>query len=463
MSTLRVDALVAEIGSTTTLVNAFDGLHALPRFLGQGSAPTTVEQGDVLTGLKAALDDLKNNLGTEQLTWEDLFATSSAAGGLRMSVHGLVYDMTVRAAHAAALGAGAVIKMVTAGRMTAGDLEALAQLKPNLILLAGGTDFGERETALFNARAVAALGLDDIPVIYAGNTQNQAEIRQLFKEKGLPLKVCENVYPRLDDLNIEPARKVIQQLFEQHIVKAPGMAQVYDLVTQPLMPTPGAVMEMTRLLHEHMGDLAVLDIGGATTDVHSVCEETEEIARLQTRAGPLFMRTVEGDLGLYVNASHLLEGIGAEKADRELQMDSRAVLQGCGPVPRDDEQRRLMAFLAREAGLTALSRHAGTLRHLYLPGGRQRVAEGKDLTGCRYLVGTGGALTRLPQRRQILEALRDMNRSRKWLFPPPGEMDILVDNDYIMASLGILSRKHPQAALALMDQSFQAESQRTKE
>ncbi len=460
MTALHVDALVAEIGSTTTLVNAFDGLNALPRFLGQGSAPTSVAAGDVLLGLNQALDNLKSNLDVDELTWGDLFATSSAAGGLRMSVHGLVYDMTVRAAHAAALGAGAVIRQVTAGKMTEGDLNALQALRPNLILIAGGTDYGERETALYNAKAIAALHMQDIPVIYAGNIQNRAEVQQLFEAQGLTLSVCENVYPRLDDLNIEPARKVIQQLFEQHIVKAPGMERVYEQVTQPLMPTPGAVMEMTRLLYEHMGGLVVLDIGGATTDVHSACEESEEVARVQTRAEPLFMRTVEGDLGLYVNAGTLLDTLGTEQLDRELGLDSRAVLSACGPVPQTEEQFRLVERLAKEAGLTALGRHAGKVRHVFLPGGRQRIAEGKDLTGARCLVGTGGALTRLPGRQQVLHALRDMNSSRKWLLPRPGEMDIVVDSHYIMASLGVLSRKHPQAALELMRQSFDADTER---
>ena len=125
---MTVDALVAEIGSTTTVVSAFDGLDSkAPLFLGQGSGPTTVESGDVGLGLKTALEDLKNNLEAKRpcwekgsafhLEWKNFLACSSAAGGLRMTVHGLVMDMTVRAAREAALGAGAVIKQVTAGRM----------------------------------------------------------------------------------------------------------------------------------------------------------------------------------------------------------------------------------------------------------------------------------------------------------------------------------------------------------
>jgi hypothetical protein len=114
---MKINVLVAEIGSTTTVVNAFDNIMSpCPEFIGQGQAPTTVLNGDVTEGLKGAVENLKKNIGITKLEWDEFLATSSAAGGLRMTVHGLVYDMTVRAAKEAALGAGAIIKHVTAGK-----------------------------------------------------------------------------------------------------------------------------------------------------------------------------------------------------------------------------------------------------------------------------------------------------------------------------------------------------------
>lgn len=448
-----IDALVAEIGSTTTLINAFDGLDSAPSFLGQGAAPTTVLEGDVRLGLSSAIKDLEQKLGYP-VSYRDLFATSSAAGGLRMSVHGLVYDMTVRAAEAAALGAGGVIKMVTAGRMTEDDLNALSHLHPNLILIAGGTDYGERDTALYNARAVAALRLRDVPVLYAGNIQNREAVKAVFDMQGIPCACCDNVYPRLDELNIEPARRQIHRLFETHIVKAPGMEHIYDMVTQPVMPTPGAVMEAAQLLYPVMGDLAVIDVGGATTDVHSACEESEDMAKVQTRPEPLFLRTVEGDLGVYVNARHLVDTLGADVLLSELKIDAEKVLLSLPPIPETEEQTLFTERLTLEAAMTALRRHAGSLRSIYLPSGRQLVAEGKDLTMLKHLIATGGALTRLPNRLTIMAALRDMNTSGKWLYPKPGEVALHTDRHYIMASVGALSRRHPAAAIQLMQDSF---------
>ena len=234
-------------------------------------APTTAHLGDVTLGLQAAVDNLKQNLGAGELYWDRMLAASSAAGGLSMSVHGLVYDMTARAAQLAALGAGAVVRQVTAGKLGPYELKALRQLSPSLILLAGGTDFGDRETAVFNARQIAGLKLS-IPVLYAGNIAAADEVRGIFEAEGQPLSVVDNVYPRLDELNIEPARRAIQDLFETHIVRAPGMARIRQMVGGAILPTPGAVMEAVRALHPVLGDLLAVDIGGATTDVHSAAE-----------------------------------------------------------------------------------------------------------------------------------------------------------------------------------------------
>ena len=151
--------ILAEIGSTTTVVNAFD--LEKPLFLGQGQAPTSVLEGDVRIGLRQATDSLAAALGTDRVEYGEMFATSSAAGGLRMTVHGLIYDMTVKAAREAALGAGGIIKMTTAGRLRRSDLEKIREQKPNLILIAGGTDYGERDTAVYNAELIAAAGLKD--------------------------------------------------------------------------------------------------------------------------------------------------------------------------------------------------------------------------------------------------------------------------------------------------------------
>lgn len=451
---MNIDVLVAEIGSTTTLVNAFAGINTdEPRFIGQGQAPTSVLEGDVRIGLEGAVEDLKNRLGLDKIEYGEMLATSSAAGGLRMCVHGLVYDMTVKAAQAAALGAGAIVTMATAGKMSEYDIEDLVASRPNLILLAGGTDYGERETALYNAARIAETGLK-APVIYAGNVQNQRAVMDIFKKAGVSCTVTENVYPKLDKLNIEPARKIIHKVFEEHIIKAPGMEHIRDMVTGSIMPTPGAVMEAVQLIYNEIGDVVAVDIGGATTDVHSVTGGSEEIGILMTSPEPFAKRTVEGDLGLYVNAKNLIERIGESALQNELGIDMEAVMANYLPIPKTEGQFKLTERLCREAGLVALERHAGALRYIYTPSGRKAVAEGKDLTAVKTIIGTGGALTRLPHREQLLRALADCNATGMMLYPKPSKIRLLFDDDYIMASLGVMSKHYPEAALKLMKRSL---------
>lgn len=451
---MHVNVLVAEIGSTTTIVNAFDGLgSASPRFIAQGKAPTTVLDGDVRIGLRKAVDDLLLHTGEKTLTYDRMLASGSAAGGLRMTVHGLVRDMTVRAAEAAALGAGAIIVQTTAGKMNAFDLEDLIAAHPNLILLAGGTDYGERETAVSNMKLISSSGLKT-PVIYCGNVQNRTIVSRIAEENGIPLSIADNVYPKLDELNVESVRKVIHAMFEKHIVNAPGMEHIRDMVNGAILPTPGSVMLASQLLYDEIGDLVTIDIGGATTDVHSVTDGSPEIVSMMTSPEPKAKRTVEGDLGLYINAHNLVDRIGRETLNHELGIDTDTVMQSYLPIPETETQFRLTERLCLEAGLTALDRHAGKLRHLYTPQGRRTIAEGKDLTAIRWFVGTGGALTRLPHRASILRTIADCNKNRMQLLPSPGTAKTLFDHDYIMASAGVLSKEDPESALLLLKESI---------
>lgn len=454
---MKADVLVAEIGSTTTVVNAFTGLGTdRPLFWGQGEAPTSVLEGDVRVGLRGAIDDLCRNKGIPSLEYGEMLATSSAAGGLKMTVHGLVYDMTAKAAKEAALGAGAIIHYVTAGRLRRSDLAKIKEIDPNLILIAGGVDFGERDTALDNAEMIRSLGLKT-PVVYAGNVENQEEMKLIFdEESGQELYIVENVYPKIDELNVEPCRRVIQHAFEEHITKAPGMEHVRDLVSGPIIPTPGAVMEATKVLYGRIGDVMVLDVGGATTDVHSVADESDKIARLMISPEPKAKRTVEGDLGVYVNRMHVIDSIGEEKMREDcaaMGIDYDEVLASYKAIPKNDAEVKFVERLTEEAVLKGVERHAGRLRYIYGPSGRSTLAEGKDLTQVKYIIGTGGALTRLPRGREILGMIAPHNDSGMLLFPSE-HAQILIDNDYIMASLGVLSKRYPEDALKLMESSF---------
>jgi len=443
----NVDVLVAEIGSTTTVVNAFN--FNPEKFIGQGQAATSVLDGDVTIGLKNAVKDLESKLGDE-IKWGEMLAASSAAGGLKMCVHGLVYDMTVRAATEAALGAGAVLKLATSGKLMRTDIAKVKEQNPNIILVAGGVDYGERETAVHNFEKLTD-AYPNLPFIYAGNIQNHEEIKLIAEEKNIRVYITENVYPNVDELNVEPTRKIIQDVFEEHIVHAPGMSEIRTMIKGKIMPTPGAVMAAAKLLAEEIGDLIVFDVGGATTDLHSVTEGSPEIAETMISPEPIAKRTVEGDLGVFVNIPHIVDKIGLDELKKQFP-NAEELIRDAKPIPETDAEKAFIERLTQTAISTALNRHAGKLIDFYGPVGKKTVATGKDLTAVKHLVGTGGALTRLPNRIDIMKNLLEPSTSPR-LGPREGAQ-ILVDNHYIMASLGVLSASYKDAALRLMQQSI---------
>lgn len=450
---MKVDVLVAEIGSTTTTVSAFDGLASSPVFLGQGLSETTPE--DVEVGFRKALKNLEKKLG-EEVVAKETYAASSAAGGLRMTVHGLVYDMTVKAAKEAALGAGANIKLVTAGLLSDFDLRKIKTLNPNIIMIAGGLDYGEARTALANCEAVAALKLN-IPVLYAGNAAIHEEVREIFKTHGQEgfLFLSENVYPKIDVLNVNPARKIIHSVFEKHITEAPGMEKIRSFISEKIIPTPGAVLKTSLLLHDFLGDLMCVDIGGATTDVFSVAEETEKIGRILTAPEPFAKRTVEGDLGVFANRENLISLLGKEAIQKRLRLtfeELERLLSEYEKIP-SPEQIPLTELLAEGALAEAVKRHTGRIINLYGGSGKTQAAEGKDLTGVKNFIATGGALTRLPNGRMIIE--RFLDKKNPGLLLPKGEVKVLLDRDYVMAALGTFADRYPEAAAKLALKSLE--------
>src|SRR5690348_5020392 len=87
---------------------------------------------------------------------EEALPASSAGGGLRVAAVGLVADLTAAAARQAALNAGARVEVVLAGSLEDEQLDELQAARPEIVLFAGGTDGGQAELVLENARRLAA-------------------------------------------------------------------------------------------------------------------------------------------------------------------------------------------------------------------------------------------------------------------------------------------------------------------
>ena len=443
---MKVDVLVAEIGSTTTIVNAFN-LHRKPTgYVGRGFSATTVDS-DVTIGLEKAIDDLKKNLNIDELLYDEMFATSSAAGGLKITVHGLVYEMTAKAAKQAALNAGANIHLVTANLLEDEHVEQIRNLKPNIIIIAGGTNFGEKEVAYQNVLKVKDL---NIPLIYGGNIENH---HRLLKLNLAHLTIVDNVYPRVDDFNILPLRSAIYEIFEKHIIHAKGMHKINDMIKGHIIPTPGAVMETTLLLNDLFNGVMTLDVGGATTDVHSVCEP-KEIYRKYSDGEPLFKRTVEGDLGVYINRMLVFEQANKVKLLKALDINEKEainLLKNEPFIPQTIKGINLIEFLTETCVHKALDRHIGDLKRVFTTNGMKVIPDGKDTSQVKAIFLTGGACLAHPN---IEISIKDYLENAVTKLVPHKNIAIFKDVDYIFSSLGVLSLTYRSEVLEILKKMF---------
>lgn len=442
---MNVDCLIAEIGSTTTVVNAFN-LHQDIKFVGRGIHQTTVST-DVREGLSLAILDLKENLNVDELTYDEFFASSSAAGGLKITVHGLVYEMTARAAKEAALNAGGNIHLITANRLANEHIEKIKQVKPNMIIIAGGTDYGEKEVAYQNLLDVIELG---IPIIYAGNIANHERIHHLNRSN---ITIVDNVYPRVDVFNIMPLREAIYQTFEHHIIHAKGMKDIFSMVDHVIIPTPGAVMDATMLLDEMFDGVMTIDVGGATTDVHSISKPKPEFERM-LEGEPLQKRTVEGDLGVFINRLMVIDTFKDHEIKHRFKMTKDEVMDNLSHepfIPATDLGKTLIDMLCERCVELAMDRHVGDLKKVFTINGYKVIPEGKDCTQVKAIFLTGGALLNAKDSEQMIR--KYLLRQQTKLVPDP-QVPIYRDHDYIFASLGVLSRVYPEQAKALLKQTL---------
>lgn len=446
----EIEILTIEVGSTITKVNGFNLAEGGGfEHVAQGFAPTSVAQGDVGLGVQQATADLESRFGAP-VGNPEIFVNSSAAGGLRMTVHGLTYSMTARAAREASLGAGAIVKMVTAGALDDFELEEISAIHPNIILLAGGVDFGEKATVLRNAEKLASLKLT-VPVVYAGNVALRKPIHHLFHEAGIELLLADNVFPDVDVLNIEPLRHLIHEVFSRHIIHAPGMAKFAELTHWGILPTPGAVLRGTELFAEVMGDCLVFDVGGATTDVHSVTDGSSEFASKLVEPEPRAKRTVEGDLGVYVNARNIMDMAGDEAWEARMS-DLQA-------MPATEREKELTRWLCARAVEVGARRHAGVVTDLYTPTGKKKIVKGKDLTAVKWVVATGGALTRIEGGADCLRAI--CTGAGKHLLPSK-DARILIDRNYLFSALGTLAQAYPEEVKRTFERWAGAEGELAK-
>ena len=453
--------LLIDFGSTYTKLTAVD--VEAETLLGTAAAYTTV-QTDINEGLHEAMKALEAKTGP--VSYEKCYACSSAAGGLRMVTSGLVPELTGEAAKLASLGAGAKVVGVYAFQLTEDDIEDIREAKPDIFLLVGGTDGGNTECILHNAKVLADMK-PDFPIVVAGNRTAARQCQRILE--GCEVYVCPNVMPKFGVLNIEPTQKQIRQIFLNRIVQAKGLSKAAQLLSDIMMPTPSAVLQAMELLAQGcegeagIGELVAVDVGGATTDVYSIADGMPEHMNTVYKGlpEPYAKRTVEGDIGMRYSIRGILEAAGEQRVcqlsglskDRVQTLVSH-LAEHTDTLPGEDADLSALDYaLASLAIEEAVRRHAGTIQETYTMMGKTYVQEGKNLTQVKKIVVTGGSL---------IHTERTADIAKHALFDPqkpdslrPVQADVLVDRTYILAAMGLLSSYYPQTALRIMKKELE--------
>ena len=468
--------LATDCGSTTTkaiLIRREDDAY---RLAARGEAPTTVESpfDDVTLGVLNAVREVEDltglrlsaadGIGTREGGTEgaDLYvSTSSAGGGLQMTVAGVVSAMTAESASRAALGAGAIVMDVIAvddGRQEHERIERIRHMRPDMILLSGGTDGGtithvvETAELLLAADPRPRLGSGyALPVVYAGNRDAREEVAKVLG-KGMDLRVVDNLRPTLDRENLGPAREAIHELFLEHVMQqAPGYGKLTDWTSADIMPTPQAVGAMVQTVAEQR-DLNVLavDIGGATTDVFSVF-------------GGAFHRTVSANLGMSYSICNVLAESGTDNVVRwlpfgldsdELRNRLRNKMIRPTTIPQTIQDLIVEQALAREALRLALDHHRelavglkGVQQERTIGDALTQEATGQtvvDMKELDLIIGSGGVLSHAPDRAQAALMMIDA-------FQPEGVTQLAVDSIFMMPQLGVLAQVVPEASVQVFE------------
>ena len=476
-SVYPLNVIVAtDCGSTTTKAILIEKVGNEYRQTFRGEAPTTVEAPfeDVTRGVLNAIAEIEELSGRKILdgnkiltpnraaqgdpkTGVDIYiSTSSAGGGLQMMVTGVVQNMTGESAQRAALGAGAIVIDVLAsndGRLPHEKIERIRTMRPDMILMSGGTDGGAVTHVIEMAEYIAAAeprprfgATYKLPLIYAGNKDARGQVQQILGEKSA-LEMTDNIRPVLERENLAPARHKIHDLFLEHVMQqAPGYKQLIDMAGAPIMPTPaavGVIME-TIAKHEHLNLIGV-DIGGATTDVFSVFEG-------------VFNRTVSANLGMSYSISNVLAEAGLANIMRwvpftidEQTLRNRIKNKMVRPttIPQTLDELQIEQAISREALRLALIHHKslatglkGVQQERTISDVFEQQTSGKtliDMLKLDLIVGSGGILSHAPRRIQSMLMMVDA-------YEPLGFTRLSVDSIFMMPHLGVLSTIDEKAA-----------------
>jgi uncharacterized protein (TIGR01319 family) len=352
------------------------------------------------------------------------------------------------------------------GRRAHEKVRRLRQLRPDMILLSGGTDGGDVKRVTELAEIIAAadprarLGAGyELPVIYAGYKDAAAMVQACLGSR-TALSVVPNLRPSLEREHLGPARDAIHELFMEHVMAhAPGYKKLMSWSPVPIMPTPGAVgLIIEKVAKRDRMAVVGVDIGGATTDVFSVFRVPGA-----ANDATVFNRTVSANLGMSYSVSNVMAEAGIANILRwvpfavdEVELRNRIKNKMIRPttIPQTLDDLVIEQAICREALRLSFEQHKALAVGLK---GKQTARDISDvldqsssgsslvdLVDLGLLVGSGGVLSHAPRRAQSMLMMIDA-------FLPEGITELAVDSIFMTPQLGVLSTVHEAAATEVFE------------
>jgi uncharacterized protein (TIGR01319 family) len=484
-----VRVLITDCGSTTTKALLFEEAEGVWTLIGQADAPTTVEPpvSNVTVGVLNAVRELEEISHRQLLTDTskrtresshrpflptsgrdgiDLFiSTSSAGGGLQMIVTGLARQLSAHSAQRAALGAGAIVLDVVCnddGRSDYERIETLRTLKPDILLMSGGTEGGAREQLTDMAELVRAAAPEPrfgaslkLPCLFAGNSKVAEEVGKLLSST-TDFHNVPNIRPALEKEDIFPAREAIHELFLSHVMShSPGYKELLSWCDKPIEPTPNAAGRVIETYAREMNkQVLCVDIGGATTDIFSLCRSSY--------GALVYNRSVSANLGMSYSAGYVLKEAGLKGIAQWLpfSIDSEELIHLLRnkmvrptTIPHDLTDLLVEQSLAREALRLSLRHHRSLA--VGLGGAIKKNTIGSifsqrtpssllSLRELDMIIGSGGVISHAPTPMSALAILLDG-------FQPEGITELSVDSIFMLPHLGMLTHVSGDGARVLLE------------
>ncbi|MFR4814892.1 methylaspartate mutase accessory protein GlmL [Peptoniphilus sp.] len=437
--------LLVDVGSTYTKLHLVDTNKNV--ILAGASSYTTVET-DVREGFNKAYKKLRE---ISDVKYDKILGCSSASGGLKVIAIGFSKSLTTDAARLASLSSGARILNVYSYELKDEQVEEIKSAGADIIVLCGGTDHGNRDNIIYNAKKLAK-GSVKTPVVVAGNIDTHEEIRDIFNKADVSCDFTENVMPTTNTINYRPLRQTIGDLFIKTIAHAKGI----DLLSKDfeiLLPTPVAVQKAMSVYAKYLDKVILsVDIGGATTDIHSIGKTYygEENIISPPIDEPYEKRTVEGDMGMRYSATALYESVGEEPflkfGIKDAKEKTEFRFNHTNYIPDNDEDLFFDNVLCYIATHTSLMRHVGHIKKIKTPTRTIYEQYGKDLRPAEMFIGTGGSLINSDDPKKILSAIRDLDE--KYLINR--DVKCYLDKEYILSSAGLISTVDEEASYKLL-------------